>query len=353
MRFVSPSGLYRECKKLVVTETEATCILVRGKSFPAAEQRQMFPRLQLCAAGEVEVVAHPEPDCCSAAPYYGRMDMAMRVEATHPKRGSLAGGTLLTISGAGFSEEEDKIVRSAQTYQCYDKMTVANISTDHEMVPCQILTSNFSTIICRTLMINANEADPHDYEFKGKYVYNGPDSRNGRVVVSVNDITATGCGEDPDSWVPPVYTAATPTIRHPAAGAPLPASCEAVETDGGAEVVDYRFHYREQSIDLAVGVVFEATAKRDIHLALSPINEATSKSLSMHQPMYEIVIGGWGNTQSAIRRSKFGSNEIREGPPFILAGYSPRMFWVRYAAGLVEVGRGCTVGVDTFMAFQD
>ena len=113
MRVVSPSGLFRTCQQLEVKDTVATCVVVRGKPFPMPEQQKMFPRLSLCAASGVPVVAHPEPDCCSSSPYIGRVDIALRVESTHPKTGSLAGGTLVTIKGAGFANETDKIVRSA------------------------------------------------------------------------------------------------------------------------------------------------------------------------------------------------------------------------------------------------
>lgn len=112
----------------------------------------MFPRLKLCTSWGQVVVAHPEPNCCSEAPYYGRVDMALRIDSTYPKSGSLAGGSRITIKGAGFSKPGDKIVRSALTYNYFDSMTVVNISTDHKTLPCRLLDSNFTTVVCETTM---------------------------------------------------------------------------------------------------------------------------------------------------------------------------------------------------------
>ena len=42
---------------------------------------------------------------------------------------------------------------------------------------------------------------------------------------------------------------------------------------------------------------FEVQASNDVHIGLSPIAGDAD-------PMYEIVIGGWGNAQSVIRRCK-------------------------------------------------
>jgi hypothetical protein len=47
-------------------------------------------------------------------------------------------------------------------------------------------------------------------------------------------------------------------------------------------------------------IFFRAAAMNDIHIALSP------KCKTM-DPMYEIVLGGWGNSQSVIRRKSQGS----------------------------------------------
>ena len=62
-----------------------------------------------------------------------------------------------------------------------------------------------------------------------------------------------------------------------------------VNTDNG-------YHYEDTGLDLskADGVVFKVKACNDAHVALS-----TSTNLDSN--MYEIVIGGWSNSKSAMR----------------------------------------------------
>ena len=68
---------------------------------------------------------------------------------------------------------------------------------------------------------------------------------------------------------------------------------EAALTDGGVDVVDYRYAYRTKPIDLEAGFIMEISAKRDVHVTLSPTNNVSTKSISGHQYMYEIILGGW------------------------------------------------------------
>ena len=78
--------------------------------------------------------------------YLGRVDIALRIDGTTPAGGSLAGGTIVTIRGAGFGPLDGRIVRSALTYNYFDEMTVVNITTDFTILKCAVLTSNYSTI---------------------------------------------------------------------------------------------------------------------------------------------------------------------------------------------------------------
>ena len=152
--------------------------------------------------------------------------------------------------------------------------------------------------------------------------------------------------------------------------APLPlvfnGSVESAVTNGGKSVVDYRFAYRNKSIDLEAGVIVEIRAKRDVHISLSPINNVSTKSMSEHQYMYEFILGGWGNTKSAIRRTKFGVNEVTTQTNNMLTGTHPQTMWFRLCTAncidntgklllgaLLEVGYGCNIGERVFMKYND
>ena len=66
--------------------------------------------------------------------------------------------------------------------------------------------------------------------------------------------------------------------------------------------------------------------------------------------MYEIVIGGWGNTQSVIRRSKQGNTKIEASTPSILSPTEFRGFWITYNNGVIKVGKE---GQAAFMEWTD
>ena len=66
---------------------------------------------------------------------------------------------------------------------------------------------------------------------------------------------------------------------------------------------------------------------------------------------YEVVIGGWGNSESGIRQL---SNDwvTKEDTPDILSSNEWREFWLIYDAGHLEVGYGHTVGVYRFLYYH-
>ena len=155
MSFVSPSGLTRDCSYLSINDTAAACTLIRGPAFPVAEQPRTFARLRLCTVlpdgSEIQVTAHPEPA-------YALVDLALRIETVAPQRGSIAGGTRITISGAGFADDSDRIVQSALTYNYLTPMVVVNVSLPDRNVPCLLTASNFTTVECTTVFPMAANA---------------------------------------------------------------------------------------------------------------------------------------------------------------------------------------------------
>lgn len=77
---------------------------------------------------------------------------------------------------------------------------------------------------------------------------------------------------------------------------------------------------------------FRVRAGNDAHMAL------TSGPLET-DPMYEIFIGGWGNTRSIIRRSRAKPEKAEAETPGILNGEEFRGFWLRWGGGRVSAGR--------------
>ena len=72
------------------------------------------------------------------------------------------------------------------------------------------------------------------------------------------------------------------------------AACDEYTSGDTDDNYYYRYHPAQKSVEY---LYFEVKADNDVHIGLSPIAGDAN-------PMYEIVIGGWGNTRSAIRRCK-------------------------------------------------
>jgi hypothetical protein len=92
---------------------------------------------------------------------------------------------------------------------------------------------------------------------------------------------------------------------------------------------------------------FTATAASDIHIAISELP-------STRDPMYEIVIGGWGNTKSVVRRKSQGPAIYETGKKVFQPGV-PTDFWlsVDKDKGMLSVGTGTEVGKNFFIQCHD
>eukprot|EP00035_Acanthoeca_spectabilis_P007825 m.144226 g.144226 ORF g.144226 m.144226 type:complete len:4359 (-) comp14100_c0_seq10:3061-16137(-) len=217
MDFVSPSGAVRQCTQLQLHDAGLNCLLVRGPAFPVAEQRHVFPRLQLCvdlsASVAVHAIAHPEP-------LYNTVDLALRVESLTPQTGSLAGGTEVTIQGGGFADDSARIVRSALTFNYLTPMVVVNLTLPDRNIPCLLTSSNFTTIRCITVFPSAADvafvASPPEVYVGGGF--------NSEVAVSVNDIRVLGCVGNPPSSGPsqPPAPVTGPIVYVPGTGTVCP-----------------------------------------------------------------------------------------------------------------------------------
>ncbi|XP_026759335.2 C3 and PZP-like alpha-2-macroglobulin domain-containing protein 8 isoform X2 [Galleria mellonella] len=79
-------------------------------------------------------------------------------------------------------------------------------------------------------------------------------------------------------------------------------------------------------------VTFKVRTPNDAHLALTLGPQESD-------PMYEVFIGGWGNTKSVIRRNRTKPDKVEVDTPGILNGGEFRGFWVRWDGGVVSAGR--------------
>jgi hypothetical protein len=131
-----------------------------------------------------------------------------------------------------------------------------------------------------------------------------------------------------------------------------------IATPGPAQAGTYESHsdhggYYAWSDDWAMpsagkGVLlFKANAQNDITVAISPVKQVT-------KPMYEIVLGGWGNSGSAFRRASQGGilakRDLGFPSPGVLADY-----WVLIDRDrhLVSAGYGSQPGANVLISYTD
>ncbi|XP_077993134.1 macrophage mannose receptor 1-like [Glandiceps talaboti] len=116
--------------------------------------------------------------------------------------------------------------------------------------------------------------------------------------------------------------------------------CDAFHSDS----TDDQYIYRYVSAPIQNSrVTFEVKASSDVHISLSANNYDTD-------PMYEIVIGGWGNTQSVIRRCIQCANEVVASTIDIVSPTEFRAFWITFVNGKISVGKD---GETAFMEWTD
>ncbi|XP_066266629.1 uncharacterized protein [Branchiostoma lanceolatum] len=95
----------------------------------------------------------------------------------------------------------------------------------------------------------------------------------------------------------------------------------------------YLYRWNLAAIRDSSPFIFGVQANNDVHVALSSQNYDLDG-------MYEIVIGGWNNTKSAIRRSKGGTDRAFNATPGILSSTESRGFWIAWTVdGSISVGR--------------
>ena len=93
-------------------------------------------------------------------------------------------------------------------------------------------------------------------------------------------------------------------------------------------------------------VIFEVDASNDAHVGFFTATRH-------YHAMYEIVISGWGNTQTVIRRRNQGPNMATANTRGLLRAGMYTKLWADAKDGLVRLGRGNVVGKRVILKWQD
>ncbi|XP_046836952.1 uncharacterized protein LOC124432248 isoform X2 [Vespa crabro] len=79
-------------------------------------------------------------------------------------------------------------------------------------------------------------------------------------------------------------------------------------------------------------VQFRVKAPNDAHIALTT-------GPHEDEPMYEVIIGGWANSKSVIRKNRTKPEVAEKETPGILTADNFRGFWIRWRDGEITVGK--------------
>ena len=106
--------------------------------------------------------------------------------------------------------------------------------------------------------------------------------------------------------------------------------------------------YHQMGIHLSndKAVIFKVDASNDAHVGFFTSARDLGK-------MYEIVISGWGNSTSVIRRCNQGPSKASANTKGLLCRGRYTQLWADARGGLVRLGRGDVVGKHVIVEWQD
>jgi hypothetical protein len=121
----------------------------------------------------------------------------------------------------------------------------------------------------------------------------------------------------------------------------------------------YEYDYLSSDLGPEKAITFSVKANNDAHIGFFENDDARNTgdagdfAGASHGPQYEIVLSGWGGTQSVIREAAQGENHAVTDTTGYLNPNDFRQFWASAANGLLRIGAGNIVGFNVFMQWQD
>jgi hypothetical protein len=111
---------------------------------------------------------------------------------------------------------------------------------------------------------------------------------------------------------------------------------------------DYKYDFMRNRLWGQKAITFSVRAHNDAHIGFFE-TKASGNSASHHGPQYEIVLSGWGGTQSVIREAAQGKNQVTIKTKGVIDAKDYRQFWASAANGLIRLGAGNIVGFNVIM----
>ena len=119
----------------------------------------------------------------------------------------------------------------------------------------------------------------------------------------------------------------------------------------------YEYDYFSSTLATDKAITFSVKANNDAHIGFFESNgqggASDDRTGASHGPQYEIVLSGWGGTQSVIREAAQGENHAVTDTTGYLNPNDFRQFWASAANGLIRLGADNIPGFNVFMQWQD
>ncbi|XP_071104952.1 uncharacterized protein [Haliotis cracherodii] len=93
-------------------------------------------------------------------------------------------------------------------------------------------------------------------------------------------------------------------------------------------------------------LTFKVKTCGDAHVALKTLYQNSDTQ------MYEVVLGGWRNSKSVLRRCA-QCDSLVEYSGGVVSCSQYKQFWMSWSDGTVKAGRGGTVGQDEILSYRD
>jgi len=124
--------------------------------------------------------------------------------------------------------------------------------------------------------------------------------------------------------------------------------------DSVKDGVPSAFTYHDVGLSLSQStkksLIFEGMAARNIFIALTQHREFLDTNRA-----YEVLIGGWSNTKSTLRKNKFEGNPLlsTSSTADLISPNVSRPFWLSWNDGYIRFGQGTVVGEKVVLEYKD
>ena len=120
----------------------------------------------------------------------------------------------------------------------------------------------------------------------------------------------------------------------------------------------YEYKILELKANQTTSMIFEIKGQDNAHVGLfseviTVPGGKTPREIYKQTSFYEIVIGGWLNKRSVLRKHGQGAHFADVSRPEFLSNTTFRFFWVSWEKSIISLGFGKQVGQQQIFSYDD